>query len=296
LNIVKGHRFLLLAAALATYLLVTMGGVVCVTGAARGCPDWPGCYGQILPPARPDAVIEFTHRFVALLGGLLIVASAVVGMIRYRRLPWVAWPPAIAIVFTIAVAIFGALVVLRGLPPLLAAVDFSSALTVLALMVTATVAAFYASGHPTHSGRLSLRSGLARLALVTLAVVFVVFVSGIFVGGEGSLARCLGWPLYGPGLGGAGSGAWLQTVRLVLGAAAVLLVAAVVLQARRARSAPAAVRAVGTALGALLMMEIVAGVLLMTVGLSVGLLAIYVALAAAVWAVLVALVVLAGLV
>ena len=295
LPVVNRHRYLLLAAAATTYLLVSMGGVVCVTGAARGCPDWPGCYGQILPPARPDAIIEFVHRFVALLAGPLIITSAIVGVIKYRSLPWVAWPPVVAIVFTIAVVIFGAFAVLRGLPPVIAAIDFSSALTVLALMVTATVAAFHASSHPALPVRLSFRSGFARLTLVTLAVVFILLVSGIFVGGEGSLARCLGWPLYGAALGSAGSSGWLQTARPVLGVGAAVLVAAIAVQARRSQGAQEPVRSVATAVGVLLLVELLVGVILVALGPSMGLLAIYVALAAAVWALLVALVVLAGL-
>ncbi len=51
------HRVVLISATVLTGVLVTTGGVVCVTESARGCPDWPRCYGQMLPPMRLDAVI-----------------------------------------------------------------------------------------------------------------------------------------------------------------------------------------------------------------------------------------------
>jgi cytochrome c oxidase assembly protein subunit 15 len=82
--ITKGHRSLLLAATVMTYLLITLGGVVCVTESAQGCPDWPGCYGRVIPPLQMDAIIEYVHRLVAALTSPFIIAAAVVGWRKAR--------------------------------------------------------------------------------------------------------------------------------------------------------------------------------------------------------------------
>jgi cytochrome c oxidase assembly protein subunit 15 len=112
-RITRWHFALLVTATVLTYLLITLGGIVCITGSARGCPDWPGCYGRIVPPPQVGAIIEFLHRFVAALTTPFILAVAIVGWWKARRVRWVSWPPVIAIPFVLAVIVFGALAARR---------------------------------------------------------------------------------------------------------------------------------------------------------------------------------------
>jgi heme a synthase len=292
-QIARRHCYLLLAAALMTYLLITMGGIVCATESGAGCPDWPGCFGRILPPPQLNAVIEYLHRFIAALTSPLIIAAAIVGWQRARPVRWVSRPPLLALPFLIAVIIFGALAVLRGLARGWAAVDLGAALIVLGLMITATVAAFARRADPEMPDRLSVRSPFARLTSGALVAVYAVLVSSVLVAGKGSITRCLGWPVWQilePDLPG-----WPQVARLVVAVAASLLIIAVVVQAWRAQRGQPGVVSVATVLGVVYLAEMLIGALALAGGLTAWLQVLYVALAGGTYALLIVLAAMAGL-
>lgn len=59
-------RFLFFAKAalVSTLILIFVGAIVRVTGAGMGCPDWPTCWGQLIPPTKVEQV-EFEKLDIA---------------------------------------------------------------------------------------------------------------------------------------------------------------------------------------------------------------------------------------
>ncbi len=287
-----GH--LLLTGAVLTYLLITLGGLLCVTASGKGCPDWPACFGGIVPPPQVGAIIEMLHRVVAALTGVVVAAAAVACARNARWLGRASRLPAAALVLVLAVAGFGALAVLRGLTPFQAAVDVGSAMLVVAIMFTAATIARVRQAQSGPPDRLIFRGPLAWSAIGALALVYFVLATGMLAAGPGSLTQCVGGPLFGTPMSLARGAGWLQDLRRVAAVLAALLTLAAAVQAWRNLRHSAVAKAAAVA-ALLFIVDVVIAALMAALGFTLWLLVTTVAVTGAVWASLAVLVALIGL-
>ncbi|MCK9486475.1 MAG: COX15/CtaA family protein [Dehalococcoidia bacterium] len=171
----------------ATILLIGAGSVVRTSGSGLGCPDWPLCHGQVLPPLERTALIEWSHRTIAAVTGAMILTVAAWTWVRYRTDRIRAAASLAAAPLLAIQALLGREAVVRELPPVVVATHLITGMLLLsALVVLATPRRTEADGAARDRLRPSIRIALAASALtITLGAVMVA---------EGAAYACTSWP------------------------------------------------------------------------------------------------------
>lgn len=187
------QRLLLLTIVL-TYALVVVGGTVRATGSGLGCPDWPKCHGEFIPPAEFHTLIEFSHRSVASIVGVAFLGVTFFTFRDERKQPLVFWLTATAGVVLVIQIILGGITVKRELPAEIVALHLGTAMTFMGLLIVCGVISISRS-RGNQALKLASASPFTRLALLTAACAFVTLVLGSYISGTGASLACDGWPL-----------------------------------------------------------------------------------------------------
>ena len=177
---VGGFRRLAVLTAVFAYLQIALGGLVRVSGSGLGCPDWPLCHGRPYPPADPHAIIEYSHRAVGSVTGILIIATVVLAWVVFRsRRPLVAWLATASLIGVVAEGILGGVVVANELSPWLVVVHLGLAMMIIGFLVATAVGAGPATaGVPDRSFR--------RLSGLAAGATYVLLLTGSAVVGSGA--------------------------------------------------------------------------------------------------------------
>jgi protoheme IX farnesyltransferase len=192
----RTFRSLATATVIVTVLLIAWGGVVRATGSGDGCPDWPRCFGRLVPRLEYHTLIEYTHRFLAFLAGALSLALAIVGgwsLFRRRPVDRVAAWLAVGLLPLFAVqAAIGGWIIATNEDSGVVTLHFAVAFIVLALVVAIAVRERLGGG----AGERSYARLTAWTALATYALLLV----GTYVRAENAGLAFREWPLMGQSL------------------------------------------------------------------------------------------------
>jgi len=283
------------AAAVATWAIIVAGGVVRVTGSGMGCPDWPKCFGQWIPPADVAAWIEFAHRVIVMWVSPLIGFTAGLAWFKRRTLPGV-WPPAAAafVLLTVQIGLGAVTVLTRNRADtvtahLVVALAIIGALTVVAVRA-GSAAAGAAGSVGAHADRTPLGSAWTGRILVGLALA-AAFVGSLVQTSNGGFA-CPDLPLCGGAWWPAGWPAQAHVLHRLLVVGLGIAVAAAVVPARR--SGDGRRRRWAGAVALLYALQFAVGAGQVVLGMPTVLRGLHLALGAAFWAAAVGLAALPG--
>jgi heme o synthase len=277
------NRFakLAVAASIATYVLIVVGGLVRATDSGLGCPDWPACFGKWVPPAELHAWIEHSHRLVAALAvGPLVAAVGLFTLFTARRRDRPLLAAALVTgALVILQALLGGQVVIQQLRAELVTAHLAMALTVLALTIVIADRATGGALPPSAGG---LPSGLVA---VTGMAVFAQMLLGSWVSGSGAGLAFLDFPLMQGGLWPStlAGGAVIQMAHRVLAVAVALLVLWTARRVRRSVAIPRTRRLAGLAV-VLVVVQIALGAANVWSRLSALFVVPHLAVGAALWA------------
>ena len=273
-----GYRRLIVWTAVATFALILVGGVVRVSDSGLGCgPEgsgfngWPFCNGDVVPGVDLNSIVEYTHRALAGVVGVLILVLAVQAWRRYRAYRPLVWAAAAALVLVVAQGALGGATVEEGLEETLVAAHLGLAMLLLGVLIYA----LRASRQSPVASRQEAGPGFRPLAVAATGAIFLTVVAGGYMAGTQNYGR----PDYQLGDGAhhacgkefpTCNGGFMPfgEARLVdihlthraLMYLATLLVLALVALALRRRPSPGVVRSAWL-LGGLLLLQLVVGAL-----------------------------------
>ena len=238
-----------------TFALITIGGLVRATESGLGCPDWPLCHGQIIPPFEYHVLIEYSHRLTASVVGLLVVACTALVWFKHRESAGLKRLMAVAVVALIVQVILGGITVLTELPAPIVTAHLFAAETLFAMLIVATLIA-----RPAATALQAARKHPYFNTVLAMATVsMVILLTGTYIVGSGASAVCTSWPLC--------TSDWLPNFglqwehmahRLIAGLGGLYIIVAA-LKARRYKGQSRALAGMGMGAAALVVAQVLAG-------------------------------------
>jgi heme a synthase len=180
-------RLSLYGLSIATLCLMALGSATRVMNAGLACPDWPLCYGTVLPAAQMNlqVFLEWFHRLVATTIGLMMISVTGFAWWQRRSLPqWLPLGLSFSLGLIVVQGILGGLTVTELLRFDIVTAHLATGLFFFgSLVVMASCLTFYnATG---------LGSVLPWSAIVAAGLIYVQSILGALVASRWAVHQCL---------------------------------------------------------------------------------------------------------
>jgi cytochrome c oxidase assembly protein subunit 15 len=167
--------------------LMALGSATRVMNAGLACPDWPLCYGELLPRQQMNfqVFLEWFHRLTASSMGLFAIGLFGLAWWYRRSLPgWTPWATALALALVLFQGLLGGLTVTE-----LLRFDIVTAHLGTALLFFVTLLAIGVALMP-HQG-MGTAGKLPWIGLIAGLLVYIQSILGALVASRWALHQCL---------------------------------------------------------------------------------------------------------
>lgn len=171
----------------ATLILMAIGSATRVMNAGLACPDWPLCYGELVPAKQMNlqVFLEWFHRLDAALIGISAIALAGLSWWNRRHLPgWLPWAATFALLLIVFQGVLGGLTVTELLRFDIVTAHLGTALLFFTtlLVIGTSLAPYQGTGT---AGK------LPWFGLLAAVLVYLQSLLGALVGSRWALHQCL---------------------------------------------------------------------------------------------------------
>lgn len=261
---------------------MTLGGVVRVTDSGLGCPDWPLCHGQVIPPFDTATLIEYSHRLSGSVLGLLVIASATIVWMRLRSNRVALTASVVALVLVVAAGILGGITVLTELDPRFVLLHLAIAEAMIACLIFAAIAGWNFGSEAIANGH-EQASEVKPFIIASIAGAFILILSGSYMVGSGYGTSCATWPLCRGSFMPEGMAYAIHMGHRYVAALVGVVIVWTAWKAWSSASAQSAVRTTAACVAASFAVQTVVGALVVWSGFSADLKATHLSLATLVW-------------
>ncbi|WII35254.1 COX15/CtaA family protein [Paenibacillus thiaminolyticus] len=190
------YRLLAWSSFAGMFLVLLAGALVTKTGSGRGCgDDWPLCNGKFVPAYTLESLIEYSHRFVTGIVGIIVVVTFwyTWRYLRYHR-EAVAYAGG-TLLFTIIQALMGAAAVKWPQQPAVMALHFGISLLAVASSMLLVAWCYRVDKKTEPASSRHLPKWIYIAAWGIWIYCYGVVYLGAYIRHTGTEGACMGWPL-----------------------------------------------------------------------------------------------------